>query len=209
MECGGLSPLSELADLSASEGASSARFRSSSGGLFAFDGDKSPLESGDESPHSRGLGCGGLSFSFITHLACVSRHMRGYEAEPLSDWLKGQGAMAEGCGRVCGVRRLVAAFPRWPTCRPATGVWTFQSNRRRGLPITLSPPVFSTLSNRPQISNKVGDKDSPQKSPISGRFPTCRAATALRAPNLLRSGAFRSTTATSRLHKAVTSHRTP
>jgi hypothetical protein len=54
LECADLSALSWLADWSASEGAFSARLSAKGARLATFDGDQSPAESGDESPHSKG-----------------------------------------------------------------------------------------------------------------------------------------------------------
>ena len=55
LECGDWSPLSPLADLSASEGAFSARYAASRMHYATSNGDKSPDQSGDKSPHSKTL----------------------------------------------------------------------------------------------------------------------------------------------------------
>ena len=53
LECGDLSPLSPLADLSASEREFSAQFSAEETRALRSDGDKSPAKSGDKSPHSK------------------------------------------------------------------------------------------------------------------------------------------------------------
>jgi hypothetical protein len=53
VECGDLSPLLRLADLSAKQ--SRVQRRAESPRSSQFDGDKSPAESGDESPHAKFL----------------------------------------------------------------------------------------------------------------------------------------------------------
>src|SRR5436305_141846 len=72
LECGDSSPLSALADLLASKGVCSGRLSVRRGRSGTFDGDKSPRQSGDKSPHSTAAPCSASAFTLIEMLVVIA-----------------------------------------------------------------------------------------------------------------------------------------